>query len=730
MPKSQPMPWQKRKIAFLASLAILNAFLIYLAWDAALRCEALVQHGVSVKQLFGENDFVAPADMNRDGSDEVLMLGPTTALPGKSKLQCFNPFSQPVDTPFSYMLDDLIPIEETACPPIDFDGDQVLDIPLLSYDGKSLQLRVLDIAGRLKNSINLPMYSWQPGVDTGIYSPRIADLDGDGTLELVFLVGSYYGLHPRGIVIYNLTRAEKLGEYRMGTQPRMFKILDINGDGKQEIVLATCAPRNGAVANGTDDSQSYLMVFSNKCELLVSKLMGAEYVNTYFDCGDIDGDGDIEIIVSKASHLERSSEPGDILVLDGRWLKVEASYSRSRPGFSPPRYLRLHGKGLIAVGDHTGRVQLLDSKLDSVREKSFEAPAIVLGAVDFGNPNSPAMSICVLSGGASLHLLDERLTSFWSMNVQEDKNFVYDQNEMFPLHHAGETAAVIRTLKTGILLRLNLPTWRTILSAVLQSQLGALLLAIVGANLAIGLAVRIRPASAFLLKSTESGWMEIAQEIAHRMKSPLFTIQLENEKLQSLAALGSVPPEKLQSTTVSILEDIGKLKGMTRSLMKVLSVKRPEVRPVDINDMVQRIVLRYQGAADGGITLSFDPDSEATRARIDREQIEEAIAVLVENAIDSMPGGGRIRVSTLRRVDPVSKRPGQVMVEVEDNGCGIEEDQMKHIFEPHFSTKEGGTGLGLTIAKRIVEAHGGRIEVQSRIGLGSQFALHLPIAEG
>jgi signal transduction histidine kinase len=97
--------------------------------------------------------------------------------------------------------------------------------------------------------------------------------------------------------------------------------------------------------------------------------------------------------------------------------------------------------------------------------------------------------------------------------------------------------------------------------------------------------------------------------------------------------------------------------------------------------------------------------------------------------VDAMPGGGKLTVSAIPVISPVKGRIEEALIEIEDTGHGIDEADMSEIFTPFFTRKqnENGTGIGLTICKRIIEAHKGKIEVHSRKGLGTKIAITVPV---
>jgi signal transduction histidine kinase len=114
----------------------------------------------------------------------------------------------------------------------------------------------------------------------------------------------------------------------------------------------------------------------------------------------------------------------------------------------------------------------------------------------------------------------------------------------------------------------------------------------------------------------------------------------------------------------------------------------------------------------------FDPDLLPVHA--DPEQIWEALLNLIRNAVDAMPGGGKLTIAT--------KRTGtKALVSISDNGHGMTDEESRHLFIPFFTTKSDGTGLGLAHTQQIINEHGGRIDWATKRGEGSTFTIQLPL---
>jgi signal transduction histidine kinase len=128
------------------------------------------------------------------------------------------------------------------------------------------------------------------------------------------------------------------------------------------------------------------------------------------------------------------------------------------------------------------------------------------------------------------------------------------------------------------------------------------------------------------------------------------------------------------------------------------------------------------------VHVDFEPPTKDIELVADAAQIEDAVLNLVINAVEAIEGEGKVTVN-IRRAESESEAEfdEEAVIEVSDNGSGISEEDLGRIFHPFFTTTKGGTGLGLPAVRRIVRAHGGRVEVKSSLGTGSTFELYLPI---
>ncbi|MGD9402928.1 MAG: cache domain-containing protein [bacterium] len=222
-------------------------------------------------------------------------------------------------------------------------------------------------------------------------------------------------------------------------------------------------------------------------------------------------------------------------------------------------------------------------------------------------------------------------------------------------------------------------------------------------------------------KLTSMGRM--AAGIAHEINNPLTSILINSH----LAAehLGS-DPEAEESLSL-IMSETARCSEIVGGLLDFSRQNPPEMVIGSLNDVVEKTLalLRTQLLA-ARVDVVRELDGSIPLIPMDANKMEQAFANLVLNAIDAMPDGGSLRVES-----GVSADGGGVLVVFADTGCGISEEDLTRVFDPFFSTKgTAGTGLGLSVTYGIIEQHGGRIDVNSRIGEGAVFIVSIPLAQG
>jgi len=213
----------------------------------------------------------------------------------------------------------------------------------------------------------------------------------------------------------------------------------------------------------------------------------------------------------------------------------------------------------------------------------------------------------------------------------------------------------------------------------------------------------------------------VAHEIGNPLNSLNIHLQVIERKLKKRAepALAS---ELLKSLDIARSE-IKRLDFIVEQFLNAVRPTKPRVEPTDLNELLNE-ALEFIGAevADRRIGLTLDLAEPLPLIQLDRDQFKQVFYNLIRNSSQAIGSNGEITVRT-------GANDEQVFVTFADNGPGIPPDQVSRVFEPYYTTKKAGSGLGLMIVLRIVHEHGGELEFQSREGVGTEVSIFLPRAE-
>jgi len=219
---------------------------------------------------------------------------------------------------------------------------------------------------------------------------------------------------------------------------------------------------------------------------------------------------------------------------------------------------------------------------------------------------------------------------------------------------------------------------------------------------------------------------ELAATISHELNQPLGAILTNSETLDAILQSPAPDLSELREIVADIRRDDQRAADVIRHLRSLLKKSPLELNDIDLNDPVRETVQFFSALA---VARSVDLNSSAApvplAVRGNRVQLQQIILNLIVNALDAMsamPNEQRKLTVVSARVDKFAE------VSVSDTGPGIPPDKLKEIFDPFFSTKENGMGMGLSIARTIVEAHGGQLTAENRAGGGAMFRMRLPLA--
>jgi len=234
---------------------------------------------------------------------------------------------------------------------------------------------------------------------------------------------------------------------------------------------------------------------------------------------------------------------------------------------------------------------------------------------------------------------------------------------------------------------------------------------------------RIRNFDEILTRASRlSSLGELAASIAHEIKNPLISIEGFAKRIEKSSDL-----EKVREYATFIEKESDRLSHVLMRLLDFARMRGPAREYLDVNSVVDETILftEHHLTAFGNVSITVAEEDQLPQVCVDKIHVQQALINLVMNAAQAMPAGGAVLVRTGRRGTDYA------WISVSDEGIGIDEEQLERIFEPFFTTKARGegTGLGLSLTKKLVEANGGKIEVESTKGKGSTFRLLLPIRE-
>lgn len=226
--------------------------------------------------------------------------------------------------------------------------------------------------------------------------------------------------------------------------------------------------------------------------------------------------------------------------------------------------------------------------------------------------------------------------------------------------------------------------------------------------------------------------------LAHEIKNPLSTVglnaQLLGEAIEELPIAGD-EKGRLVRRVQSLRREVERLRGILTDFLEFAGELRLDRRAADLNIAVGELIDFFVPQAEkSGVRLRTDLSAEPLHASVDVSHVKQAVLNLMLNATQAMtvpgdasPSGAskELIIRTVAVRDADQRRVAQI--HVIDTGPGIPADVLPRIFTPYFTTKSGGTGLGLPTSRRLIEAHEGRIEVFSELGRGTDFVITLPL---
>jgi two-component system nitrogen regulation sensor histidine kinase NtrY len=225
-----------------------------------------------------------------------------------------------------------------------------------------------------------------------------------------------------------------------------------------------------------------------------------------------------------------------------------------------------------------------------------------------------------------------------------------------------------------------------------------------------------------LLKAQRlAAWREVAQRIAHEIKNPLTPIQLSAQRLRR--RLARIPEERelVTECTETIIQEVDALKRLVDEFSRFARMPAPAPRPTDVRPLVDGVTALYRDAHPA-LTITTRHAEDVPVLEVDPDHVKRAVLNLVDNAVAAVRGIGEVDVETV-----ATDGGRRVRIVVSDRGPGVPAALRDKLFQPYYSTKVSGMGLGLAIVQEIVAEHGGSLHVEDNVPSGSRFIIELPV---
>lgn len=636
--------------------------------------------------------------------------------------------------------------------------------------------------------------------------------------------------HPRGLAAYDFMTGRELWHYWLGGNiSDEICYYDVDGDGRDEILICTGAAANGGQANGTDDGHTYVMCFDLDGRLLWKREIGGYFSDLRMRLVDGDRDGRKEILCWEKSHRDRQNmgRPDAIRLLrpsDGGLIKKVESADYLLDGalgdidndereelvvggadglirvFSEDLELKgefqnpsgnpvsvadlndLNGDGykeVVAV-DRNGDMSIVSHKLETVltsplntspeRVRTVRAGKTrrMLAAGEVNGKNkwilwkfkprplyARSHSISYLAAAFLAVAITALALLFlmWSRSAKLEKAMEQlDRPGLVLLSRKGKIVALNHW--ASVLLGIDAASsrgraflevvpegaradWRSILEqkdlhntfhlkvGEAEQQRKLAIRQVFGANRRALLIDDITEREN-IQRARE--WATVAQQMAHGIKTPLTTILLAVQKIDREA--GKTGDGKaIEELCHTIEQEVLRLRKSSDGLMRFLNLSPPNREKVDIGSFVENIAGKYGLSRENGLELVVDIAPNLPPVLLDPKLMEIALDNLIENAVAAVGDKGRVEIDVLLtdKIFSDFKAGSAIKIEITDNGPGIALAYKSKLFVPFFTTKNNGTGLGLMLTKRIIEDHGGQIEIESREKIGTEVIIYLPL---
>ncbi|MEJ0056048.1 MAG: HAMP domain-containing sensor histidine kinase [Bacteroidota bacterium] len=218
----------------------------------------------------------------------------------------------------------------------------------------------------------------------------------------------------------------------------------------------------------------------------------------------------------------------------------------------------------------------------------------------------------------------------------------------------------------------------------------------------------------------ESAWREMAKQVAHEIKNPLTPMKLTLQQMEQMLKTGDIPVDKSRKSVDVLLKQVEILNEIAASFSTFANMPAPSSRRTELNELLQGAVNLFAAETNGSIVYSAEGEPVVL---VDPTSFSRAISNIIINALqarkESQSRVGIVVASTVRE--------NSVLITIRDNGRGMTPEIQEKIFQPQFTTKQTGSGLGLAMTRQIIGQANGKIWFESKVEVGSTFFIELPL---
>ncbi len=557
----------------------------------------------------------------------------------------------------------------------------------IDADGEKEVITAALARGKTKERNKLLILSGKTGrvekfIETGetFWGLICADLNNDGSDEIV--TGNVDGV----IRVFN-SDLDEIKSYRYKTGIGVFLVRDITGDGRKEIIA------------GTDDNK--LLIFNRKLKKIAEQNIAAS--PTYYLPSEL----------KFVNLLRKTRNRSGLLITIRKGSKSDFILYSIVPTIfasTPIKWSLIPLFILVLFFGYLYIRRIVISQTEAMKKSFLEGLRkrgyIIInrrGKVLYAN--QAAAEILGLEGLVGSNI-EERL---------RPKGYLETYHELLQRVHSSKIMEEDR-------ITVDTPEGERVLSFSIFKHLGKKVV------------LRVEDITQEVhLKRIES-WIPVAQKLAHGIKTPLMNIQLSTQQLETLCEsiqdmnqLSTVR-EKTHKFIEGIRAEVKRLRKLTDAIMQFSQLKTPTLTPEDLPGLLRNLGERYKFFIPPGIKIEYNLADSLPKILIDRKEIENALSIILDNSVEAMGKKGILTIACALEHRYEGQIRDWARIEITDTGRGIPERYLDDIFKPYFTyDKPEGTGLGLTLAKSIIENHQGQIEIRSKEGVGTAVFIYLPI---